>query len=134
VKDGKFEVGDKVRVSGAFGLGGIDTGDEGVVTEASGKRWRALTTVRFDNAERPTNGHDDGWYVLTNDLELVAPSASPAPSVERIVGAKVDDVRFSRDGDRVEVIVYDENGDGIGSTITIDQLREVVKILEGGNV
>lgn len=135
MKDGKYEesrgfqVGDKIRVTDAGGLSGVKDGEVGMVT---GFRDGGVI-VRFDDAVRPTNGYDGGWWVFDERIELiesVAPTASTASGVERIVGASLDHFTFQRLGDDVTIHITTIDGDEIArDVITLAQFNEVARII-----
>jgi hypothetical protein len=145
MKGGKFEVGDKVRLTAegaeylqmASGCDGYYTMVEGLVGVVVG-RGGSFASVRFDGHRYPTNGNEGsvGWSVYDEGLELVAPPATPAPStgVTRTVGASVNGVHFVIDDGVVVIAIKTEDDVVTVGVVELDQLREVVKILEGGNV
>jgi hypothetical protein len=138
MRDGKFEVGDKVRLVESYFGGSIEKGDIGVVT---GFRDNGVI-ARFDNSVKPKNENgDDGWWCEKFDITLVesyvaptTPTTTPivavAPiAVNRIIGADIDGLRFVRTGDVVEVHVGTD-ADSVSSSTTIVQLREMMRIID----
>lgn len=135
----KFNVGDRVRFLGEIDdldylNEAIRIGSIGVVVEKEAWDNYLPYLVRFDCA-RPTNGHDDGWWVTERSIEAItepvvndAPTSS-APSITRYTVVEVSQrLRFKRlAGDNV---VHVCDFDQAIISITLDELREIVKALE----
>lgn len=115
-----FKVGDKVRaVGGSRGWGGVDQGDEGVVTG-------------FDESDRDIICSFPGqspWYAQESDLELVEKVVQPDAAPEKVVEKKV---RRKKLANHLYAVVHKDSTNDIELlTSDRDEAREEKAFLGG---
>lgn len=135
-----YEVGDRVqlnekgvkvvKVSGEAPSEEAKVGTTGTVQKANSPH---SLLVRLDVSDASTNGHEDGWWLLSDEIEPISSDVNThvvaTHAVTRFVGAEFGVYRFERRGDEVAIIAVDS--DTI-ATITIDELRAVMVIIDRG--